>query len=369
MNRVATSIVLSVLLCGSVARAGELFVAPGDAAPSHVRQGNFLASMTLDTIFTFAVPSEMTGFTSAKIVLLPAQSGSFNYNYDLSIAQNSELHNANDFGPTSGSSHVTAGVIHEVDVSSLFLTTFAAGVNPGADYIGFNWKSNSPQRAQVLGLRFSYQGGGGVGPQGPAGPQGPLGPAGPIGAMGPQGPQGEPGPPGPAGPTGPQGATGPQGPSGVSGLAGFMCPAGQSVVGFNGLGQPLCATSGGGSGGGGSADADGDGIPDALDPCPLAPNVTYNGASYCPATVYDISLGATPVGATVFLSSVAVTAVVAGAITVEVLPSDPGYLGSAGSSVTVNLGAIAAPPLNSRINVIGLVIPGPALVAAVIVGL
>ncbi len=235
-----TLVLLGFLLCAGVARGGEIFVPPGDPIPLRLRQGNFLAGVTLDTSFTFAVPSDMEGFTSAKVVLLPSRSGSFNYNYDLSIAQNAELHNANNFGPLSGSANVTAGVIHEIDVSALFATTFAVGLNPGADYIGFNWKSNSLTRAQVVGLRFTYQGGGGVGPQGPAGPQGPQGPTGATGATGPQGEQGLTGATGATGPQGPIGPIGSQGPQGLTGASGPVGPAGpQGDPGPQGIQGPI----------------------------------------------------------------------------------------------------------------------------------
>ena len=58
---------------------------PADTSPIRLRQGNFLVGATTDTSFTFALPSDMTGFASAKIVLLPGQSGPFPYNYGLSI--------------------------------------------------------------------------------------------------------------------------------------------------------------------------------------------------------------------------------------------------------------------------------------------
>jgi Collagen triple helix repeat (20 copies)/Chaperone of endosialidase len=254
-----TRIIPLVLLLGGLAEpafAGELFVPPGDPIPVRLRQGNFLAGATTNTSFTFAVPSDMVTFTAAKIVLLPSQSGGFNYNYDLSIAQNSELHSASNFGPLNGSSIATAGTVQEIDVTALFTTTFAAGVNPGLDYVGFNWNTSSSgnalatlARTQVLGLRFVYEGGGGVGPQGPEGPAGAQGPQGPTGATGATGATGPTGPPGPIGPAGPQGSTGatgaqgPQGPEGPQGPAGSANITGTAnkVVKFTG------ATSGGDS--------------------------------------------------------------------------------------------------------------------------
>jgi hypothetical protein len=161
-----TGIILLVLSLSSLAESafgGELFVPPGDPIPIRAREGNFLVGATTNTSFTFAVPSDMVEFTAAKVVLLPSQTGGFVYEYDLSIAQNSELHGASTFGPFSDSSVAAAGRVKEIDVSTLFTEAFAAGVNPGADYIGFNWNTFSSggggatallARTRVLGLRF-----------------------------------------------------------------------------------------------------------------------------------------------------------------------------------------------------------------------
>jgi hypothetical protein len=74
-----TTVVVSGLLFSAAgARGGELFVAPGDTIPVRLRQGNFLAAATLDTSFTFALPGDVIRFTSATVVLLPTQSGTFN---------------------------------------------------------------------------------------------------------------------------------------------------------------------------------------------------------------------------------------------------------------------------------------------------
>jgi len=169
------------------------------------------------------------------------------------------------------------------------------------------------------------------------------------------------------GPPGATGEIGPQGPSGLAPLAGFSCAEGQALVGFDANMQPVCGTVGGGGGGSDPPDADGDGIPDALDFCPTTPNLLYDGGSYCPATVYDINNGATPLGATVVLSNVFVSAVAGSAMTVTVKPGDPGYLGSDASSLNVQLEAILPPPVSSSVNVLGLVTDGPSITAAAVV--
>jgi hypothetical protein len=234
---------------------------------------------------------------------------------------------------------------------------------------------------------------GAQGPAGPAGPQGPQGssgvngmtgpqgPAGPVGPIGPTGAQGLPGPPGSVGPIGPQGLLGPagpkgdqgimglqgpQGPSGVSGLANFSCPTGQNVTGFDATAKPVCTAGTTGGGDTGPPDADHDGIPDSIDPCPLVPNVSYNGGSYCPASIYDVNKGIAAPGATIELVSVLVTSVTGSQITVIVKSTDPTFQGPDFSSLNINLGALTAPPLGSRITAVGVVIAGPSFAPAAI---
>ena len=92
---------------------------------------------------------------------------------------------------------------------------------------------------------------------------------------------------------------------------------------------PSGAPGGGGTGGGTGSilDSDGDGIPDAIDPCPIAPNFFYNGGSYCPATTYNIFTGAVGIGATIWIGNLSVTAVNGATVTVAVLPGDIAYQG------------------------------------------
>jgi len=197
---------------------------------------------------------------------------------------------------------------------------------------------------------------------GGTGPPGPIGPAGPQGAIGLQGA---------TGPTGAAGPAGPPGPSGALGLAGFSCPSGQSIVGFGGTGTPICAASAAGGGGAGTpTDADGDGIADAVDPCPASPNVFYNGGSYCPALIYDVTMGALDAGATVWFANVLVTAASGSVIEISIASTDPAYNNTVFDSyahLTIDVGSLTVPPLGSRVNVAGTVLAGRAFVPSRIV--
>lgn len=168
---------------------------------------------------------------------------------------------------------------------------------------------------------------------------------------------------GPAGATGPTGPAGPQGPSGVTPLTGFLCTPGKALIGFDGTTQPVCDTVSSA----GPLDSDADGVPDALDSCPSVPNLLYNGGSYCPVAIYDIRLGTVGAGATVSISNAFVDAVSGSTVTLSVQPDDPGYLGPDNGSLEIQIGALAAPPVFSRVNVLGLVTPGPGFTAAAVV--
>jgi hypothetical protein len=112
-------------------------------------------------------------------------------------------------------------------------------------------------------------------------------------------------------------------------------------------------------------DSDADGIPDVFDPCPLIPNLSYNGGSYCPATIYEVNNGTAQPGATVVLVGVTVTNVNGTAVTVSILPGDPGYQGdtSDGSgpvsaSLTMDAGALTLPAIGSTVKVPGSIVQG-----------
>lgn len=107
-------------------------------------------------------------------------------------------------------------------------------------------------------------------------------------------------------------------------------------------------------------DSDHDGIPDALDPCPMIPNTTINGVSYCPAVVYHVNELRLALGTQVAINNLEVTAVNGTQMTIATVEGDFVYEPGAtyGSAITVELGALTAPAVGSRINVLGMIIPG-----------
>jgi len=109
-------------------------------------------------------------------------------------------------------------------------------------------------------------------------------------------------------------------------------------------------------------DTDGDGIPDAVDQCPTTANVTYLGVSYCPSSLYDVLNGVVALGGVTKLSNLSVTVVDGTHVTVAILPGDPGYDSGQdsylGSALTMDLGALAAPAVGSRINLYGAAVVG-----------
>src|SRR6266567_2860540 len=208
----------------SSALANEIFVPPAkNAAGGTV--ANYAILSGNNTHFVFTAPDDMTGFTSAKVVLIPtfpnnALTGTVAYTLNLTVAANNESATAaaNNFTQAQTTSPIlTANAIQEIDVSSFFGTTGTGGVNLAAgDSVGLLWTTSANQR--VLGLRFEFAGTGG--PTGPTGATGATGPTGAPGATGNTGGTGATGPTGAPGATGNTGATGATGPTGATGATG-----------------------------------------------------------------------------------------------------------------------------------------------------
>lgn len=226
-KRLVLPLVLVVIALGLLtapALANEFWIPPR-ADELHERViGNWTGAKEKDTYFSFHLPDNMTDFLGVKVVLIPNRKdrrndnrnddhdAMFFYDLHLSVAQSGEQHDVYTNSIFNQSAVVTEGEITEIDVSEIF-----PQLVPGADYVSLHIATNT-DKAQVLGLRFEYEGS--VGPPGPQGEPGPTGPSGPQGPQGPQGDSGPMGPPGPQGPQGPQGDSGPMGPQGPEGPQG-----------------------------------------------------------------------------------------------------------------------------------------------------
>ncbi|MFQ5598843.1 MAG: hypothetical protein ACE5GK_12455, partial [Nitrospiria bacterium] len=206
------ALILAAALAPAV-EANELWVAPSsDVAEDDT--GNFPIVADGDTHFTFHVPDNFEGLTSAKILMIPIvvpppadipDTVSVTYELDVSVAQNLQVHDAEGVETESGpiTVAVSNGELTEIDV-----TGFLPALQAGGDYIGLRIRSETQDPvtgeiiAKFVGLRFEYVGQGvdttdpvisdilarltsveaeakipgPVGPQGLVGPQGPPGP-------------------------------------------------------------------------------------------------------------------------------------------------------------------------------------------------
>ncbi|MCW5801627.1 MAG: amidohydrolase family protein [Deltaproteobacteria bacterium] len=101
-------------------------------------------------------------------------------------------------------------------------------------------------------------------------------------------------------------------------------------------------------------DSDGDGKGDACDACPNVPNP---GAAGCPATIYSIKMGTTPIGTTVRVVNALVTGKGSNGFFVQVKEGDAGYLGPDFSGMFVFTGAnaptLAMANVGSRVTIDG----------------
>lgn len=185
-----------------VVSANEIWVVPGDRLAKK-KVGDWATTHMGKTVFSFAVPDNMTDFLGAKVVIIPKRTRDITYNLYLSVSADGEPHDGTTFEELDVPASMVAGEMLEIDVSSIF----PAGLVPGADYISLVFKAkNSVSRVRVVGLRFQYEG--------PTGPEGPVGPQGERGETGDKGEKGDKGDPGAQGPQGDAGSPGLPGVSG-----------------------------------------------------------------------------------------------------------------------------------------------------------
>ena len=204
--------------------------------------GNWAVAKEGEVRFGFPVPSNMSQFLGAKVVLIPRATEVANYSLDISITRNGQPLDLYTQTLTGLSIPGTEDTILEIDVTSVFPA--GASLAPGSDYVALRLASTgsgvgkgktavNANPIQVVGLRFEYEEtpgpGGDRGEQGIPGTQGVPGGKGDVGATGPPGLTGSAGPAGPAGldgPVGPVGLDGPPGSDGPPGLQGFPGPQG-----------------------------------------------------------------------------------------------------------------------------------------------
>lgn len=193
---------LTLLVFTSLSLANEIWVSPAKK-DADKEVGNWaVVKDGEETHFSFPVPNNMDAFSRAVVVLIPKKTTTMTYEVDISVADNADLHDAF----TNTLSGLTAAMnkdeVTELDISTIVPQTMLI---PGQTYMSLKFEG---EEAQVLGLRFEYEGP--EGPQGEEGPQGIQGLQGPPGADGAQGAQGV---AGPVGPLGPQGHTRLSGPA------------------------------------------------------------------------------------------------------------------------------------------------------------
>ncbi len=137
------------------ASADELWVKPSETETSY---GNWGVTSTGVAYFSFAVPNDMTSFTSAKIVIIPTKALNLPYNVTITVASGGESYTSGVASYNLSYNVPVAGVkaLQEIDVSSILPTT----LNPGQDHISIYFASKAADQAsiRVIGLRFMYAG-------------------------------------------------------------------------------------------------------------------------------------------------------------------------------------------------------------------
>ena len=194
--------------------------------------GNWAVAKEGEVRFGFPVPSNMSQFLGAKVVIIPRATEVTTYNLDISITRNGQPLDLYTRTLTGLSIAGTKDTIVEIDVTSVFPS--GASLAPGSDYVALRLASTRSSKAksskksskkataapgsdpiQVVGLRFEYEETPGLrgdrGEQGIPGIQGVPGDNGDVGAIGPDGPPGLQGFPGLQGLPGPQGDKGDKG--------------------------------------------------------------------------------------------------------------------------------------------------------------
>ena len=135
--------------------ANELWVKPSETETAY---GNWGVTSTGVAYFSFAVPNDMTSFTSAKIVIIPTKALNLPYNLTITVGSAGASYTNGSASYSSSYNVPAAGVkeLQEIDVSSILPAT----LNPGQDHVSIYFASKSSDQTyiRVMGLRFVYSG-------------------------------------------------------------------------------------------------------------------------------------------------------------------------------------------------------------------
>jgi hypothetical protein len=167
---VLTFVVLCPFLSLTSASANEIWVTPSTSG-FNFPSGNWPVSTSPWATFGFAVPTNMTEYQGAKLVVIGKVSASVIFGFGISIAGNGDPQNEFADSKAGLRATITKGQLQEIDISPYI----PPAVLPG-DYIGINFQFYPSTAVNVVGLRFQYEG--------PAGPPGPQGERGETGAAG-----------------------------------------------------------------------------------------------------------------------------------------------------------------------------------------
>src|SRR5436309_11406484 len=96
-RRTSTAWLMTAALMGSAvfahrAVANELWISPQLKSPGKLF-GNWAISRKHQAVFTFHTPDNMTGFTGAKLVVIPDRDGLISYDLYISIGGNTSFPN------------------------------------------------------------------------------------------------------------------------------------------------------------------------------------------------------------------------------------------------------------------------------------
>lgn len=140
---------LALCLVALPLSADEMWVHPGDKADQEV--GNWGVTNNGEARFSFSIPEEIDQLTSARVVLLGKKTTGITWTADLSISRDGAARDAYT-ASGSGAESMTADVLTEVDVTSLF----PAVLDGGLDMAGLAFEGDKNGDLYVIGLRIAY---------------------------------------------------------------------------------------------------------------------------------------------------------------------------------------------------------------------